>query len=163
MKSFQQASFNSIPSGLSLGAPIADISQGWDGTLWAIDTNGAPHAYDPIQGVWNAHGTGIDTAALVGTSAYHFRGPEVVACEFGSNQTSAPTLISENWSGLPCSFQLGVHGAANVNGTLYLFGRGLDKEEYRRCSEQNHTRHRQRSRGDLRRHPDDCKRRGQGV
>jgi len=124
MKSFQQASFNPISSDLSLGAAIADISQGWDGTLWAIDTNGAPHTYDPLQGVWNAQGTGIDAAALVGTSTYHFRGPEVVEVTFGTNETGTPTLISDKWPGLPPSFQLGVHGAANVNGTLYLFGRG---------------------------------------
>ncbi len=42
--------FTPLPSSqLPTGKPIADISAGWDGTLWAVDTLGIPHLYDPIE------------------------------------------------------------------------------------------------------------------
>ena len=38
----------SLPSNLPLNLPLADIAMGWDGTLWGIDTSGAPYQYDQV-------------------------------------------------------------------------------------------------------------------
>ena len=57
---FQQAaqtSFAPINSGLTFGQPT-DMAAGWDGTLWAIDQQGAPHVYDPLSDTWQLHGSG---------------------------------------------------------------------------------------------------------
>lgn len=113
-----------MPSTLMFGPP-ADISMGWDGTLWAIDAGGAPHQYDPIQRQWQPHGEGVDAVALVGTTIYHFSGSQYVTVVLGTNEVQgAPLEIGATWPHLPRSFTLGVDGAASVNGGLYLFRGG---------------------------------------
>ncbi|MFN8470048.1 MAG: twin-arginine translocation signal domain-containing protein, partial [Caldilineaceae bacterium] len=47
----------SLPSNLPLNLPLADIAMGWDGTLWGIDTNGAPQQYDQVTQDWSVYGS----------------------------------------------------------------------------------------------------------
>ena len=115
------AGFMPIDSTLTFGA-AADLASGWDGTLWAIDSAGAPHQYDPLSGTWQLHGRGIDAAALiqdVGPAVY-FQGPEM----FIADGQHAAQAISTAWPDLPPSYQLGVQGAAWVNGKVMLFRGG---------------------------------------
>ena len=124
-----QPTFNSIASNTTFG-PLTDISMGWDGTLWGIDAEGAPHVYDSINSVWAQHGDGIDAAIVAGTSyttLYIFRGPEVVTINTATLQVTALTTISALWPQLPDSFKLGVKGACpapGANGALILFNGG---------------------------------------
>jgi hypothetical protein len=127
--SLPAGTFNPVPATLPGGRAPADISHTWDGVLHAIDDQGAPHVYDRVQQAWNPVGTGIDAAARVGGTIYHFRGPEYVTSQVGANQISAPVLIAqgpaaEGWQKLPRSFQQGVCGAASLGGELYLFAHG---------------------------------------
>ncbi|HVG96783.1 MAG TPA: hypothetical protein VNK05_07785, partial [Chloroflexota bacterium] len=57
--------FTAHPSLLAFG-PVVDIAAGWDGTLWAIDAQGAPSVYDQVAQTWELHGTGIDAVAYAG-------------------------------------------------------------------------------------------------
>jgi hypothetical protein len=123
-----QPTFNSIASNTTFG-PLTDISMGWDGTLWGIDAQGAPHVYDEINKVWAQHGEGVDAAVLAGitgTTLYIFSGPQVVTIDTGTLQVTAPTTIGALWPQLPDSFKLGVSGAgaATFNGGLILFNGG---------------------------------------
>ncbi len=118
----KQPTFTEIPSDLLFGPP-ADIAMGWDGTLWALDASGAPHVFDPGAQQWNPHGAGIDAACQIGSTAYWFRQGQYVTAVSGGS-VSAPLPVSTNWPALPDSFKLGVRGAANVNGVLYLFNGG---------------------------------------
>lgn len=121
-------SFSPVPAALPAGKTPVDISHTWDGVLHAVDSDGAPYVYDRAQQAWSAVGEGIDAAARVSSPAgnliYHFRGPEYLTCQFGSNQASAPVPIAQAWPGLPRSFQLGLCGAASLGGKLYLFAQG---------------------------------------
>jgi len=90
---FQQATqmgFAPINSSLTFGPP-ADLGAGWDGTLWAIDSSGAPHVYNPLSDSWQLHGTGVDGAALINDAgpAVYFRGGEVFVAD-GSGQGAQP-------------------------------------------------------------------------
>ncbi|MBV9172436.1 MAG: hypothetical protein JOZ81_20365, partial [Chloroflexi bacterium] len=121
---FQQASqngFTSINAKLTFGPPT-DLASGWDGTLWAIDTAGAPHLYDPTHDQWELFGDGVDAAALIQDAgpAVYFRGAEV----YIANGPQLPQPIAHVWPTLPASYQQGVHGAAWANGQLYLFRGG---------------------------------------
>lgn len=121
------ASFTEISSRLQFGPPT-DISAGWDGTLWSIDTSGAPHRYDPLTDTWSPQDTGVDAVAAFGWPGviYHFRGDSFLTVTGGVNQVQGPPAkIAATWPGLPHSFTQGVTGAANVNGDLYLFRGGL--------------------------------------
>lgn len=118
----KQPTFTEIPSNLVFGPP-ADISMGWDGTLWAIDASGAPHLFDPVAQQWNPYGAGIDGACLIGSTSYWFHQGQYVSASSGGS-VSAPQPVATNWPTLPDSFKLGVVGAANVSGTLYLFKGG---------------------------------------
>ena len=118
-----QPTFNAIASTTAFGPP-ADLSAGWDGTLWATDASGAPHLYDPSANQWNLHGEGVDAAAYDGQTIYLFRGSQYVTVNQATNQTSAPIDIATTWPKLPDSFKLGVSGAAYYNNTLYLFKGG---------------------------------------
>jgi hypothetical protein len=115
-----QQTFNEISSELPLGTPIADISMGWDGTLWSIDTNGTPHSYDPIAETWQVYGQSLDAAAFLNGSVLYFLG-ESFFQDDGNHPAPQPISSLTN---VP-SFQLGIHGAANVGGKLYLFRSGL--------------------------------------
>ncbi|MDN5937683.1 MAG: hypothetical protein L0H83_03390 [Salinisphaera sp.] len=117
-----QPTFTPLPSDLAFGPP-ADISMGWDGTLWAIDASGAPHLYDPTKNAWQPHGDGIDAAAWIDTTYYFFRGNEVVTAEYYQN-TGTPQPIATLFPNLPDSFKLGITAAANIGGKLYLFKGG---------------------------------------
>lgn len=123
-----QPTFNPIASNTTFG-PLTDISMGWDGTLWGIDGQGAPHVYDEINKVWAQHGDGIDAAVLAGstgTTLYVFSGPQVVTIDTGTLQVTALTTIAALWPSLPDTFKLGVAGActATFNGGLILFNGG---------------------------------------
>ena len=118
-----QPTFSAIPSTLMLGKPAADLSMGWDGTVWAIDTSGAPHLFDPQQQQWNVHGDGLDAAAWIGSTYYWFKGDECVTAPFGGS-ISAIQKIGTAWLNLPDSFKLGLTGAANVAGNLIFFRGG---------------------------------------
>lgn len=119
---FQQPSFTAIPSSLLFG-PTDDIAMGWDGTLWAIDTSGAPHLFDPGTQQWNPYGAGVDAACQMGSTVYWFRQGQYATAEAGGSM-SPPQSVATNWPLLPDSFKLGVNGAANVNGVLYVFSGG---------------------------------------
>ena len=84
-------SFTEISSRLQFGPP-ADISAGWDGTLWSIDTGGAPHRYDPLTDTWSPQDTGVDAVAALGWPGviYHFRGDSYVTVTGGVNQVQGP-------------------------------------------------------------------------
>ncbi len=101
-----QPTFTGIPSTLAFGT-IADISMGWDGTLWAVDGQGAPHVFDPVAQQWHPHGDGIDAIAKIGSNLYVFRGSQYVTAPFSTDAASAPINISDTWPGLPPSFKLG--------------------------------------------------------
>ena len=122
--SLPSESFTPVPAALPAGRMPTDISHTWDGVLHAIDQSGEPYVYDRVLQAWTAVGAGIDAAARVGNLIYHFRGSEYLTCQFGPNQASEPVPITHTWPGLPRSFQLGVCGAASLNGKLYLFAQG---------------------------------------
>jgi PQQ-like domain len=120
-------SFTEISAELEFGPP-ADVSAGWDGTLWGIDTSGAPQLYDPMTNTWASQDPGVDAVVALGVPGviYHFRGDSYVTVTGGTNQVQGPPVkIAATWPNLPQSFATGVQGAANVNGDLYLFGGGL--------------------------------------
>jgi hypothetical protein len=121
-----QPTFNPIASTTTFGR-LMDISMGWDGTLWGIDAQGAPHVYDEINKVWAPHGESIDAAAMSGdaTTIYLFQGPNVVPVNAFTLTASAPTTIAALWPTLPDSFKLGVNGAMTSrdgNGLLLFNG-----------------------------------------
>jgi hypothetical protein len=123
-----QPTFNPISSNTTFG-PLTDISMGWDGTLWGIDGQGAPHIYDEINKVWAQHGDGIDAAALSGdgSTIYVFQGPNVVPVNAATMVAGAPTTIAALWPTVPDSFKLGVNGAMSSRGDgngLILFNGG---------------------------------------
>jgi outer membrane protein assembly factor BamB len=133
----RQPGFLAQPSALTFGSP-ADLAMGWDGTVWAVDGQGAPHVFDPIAGAWQPHGTGVDAVAWVRSDGGKpdglvvFRGPEVWASvNPPSAQQSGGTVeatrlepIASAWPLLPPSFAQGVDGAADIGDTLYLFKAG---------------------------------------
>lgn len=112
-------SFNHVAAQLSSGQPIADISAGWDGTFWAVDTLGVPHVYDPIQNVWNTFGDGVDAAAKVGDDFYLFRGGEVAVFNPTQGLISLQPIAAQ-WPDLPPSFTSDLDGAFVYGGYLYL-------------------------------------------
>lgn len=82
--------FNLLPSSqLATGQPVADISAGWDGAWWAIDTLGIPHLYDPVQGVWQAFGKGVDAVTMLNDELYFFSGANVAVY----NQTTGQVAV----------------------------------------------------------------------
>ncbi|MGB6004423.1 MAG: PQQ-binding-like beta-propeller repeat protein, partial [Ornithinimicrobium sp.] len=115
-----EPTFAALPSGSPLGTDLMDISQGSDGTLWATDSNGVPHFFsDDVDG-WTRFGRGIDAIAYdTNGDQMVFRGQEYLT---GGGRR---LKIADTWPALPYSFRLGVDGAANVAGTLYLFKNGL--------------------------------------
>ena len=116
--------FTPISSTLSYGA-TADVSMGWDGTLWARDTSNGAHLFDGTQNVWQPHGDGVDGVALIDNLIYHFVGGQFVKMIFDQNTISgSPQSIVGTWSWLPYAFTYGVQGAANVAGHLTLFNGG---------------------------------------
>ena len=125
-----QPTFNPIAANTTFG-PLTDISMGWDGTLWGIDAQGAPHIYDSLNDQWAQHGDGIDAAALSVVSPtqqtlYVFKGSNVLPIDAITLKTSAPTTIAALWPNLPDSFKLGVSGAIGIpeRPGLILFNSG---------------------------------------
>jgi hypothetical protein len=128
-----QPTFNPIATNTTFG-PLTDISMGWDGTLWGIDAQGAPHVYDAVNDAWAQHGDGIDAAGhLSSGDIIVFRGSEVVTIGANTVQASPPKPIAAQWPNLPDSFKLGVVGAALdpisrdtvlFNGGRYVFANG---------------------------------------
>jgi len=55
----------SLPSNLPLNLPLADIAMGWDGTLWGIDSNGAPQRYDQVTQGWSVYGSEFSAVTYV--------------------------------------------------------------------------------------------------
>ncbi|MGB5935143.1 MAG: PQQ-binding-like beta-propeller repeat protein, partial [Ornithinimicrobium sp.] len=88
--------------------------------MWATDSNGVPHFFsDDVDG-WTRFGRGIDAIAYdTNGDQMVFRGQEYLT---GGGRR---LKIADTWPALPYSFRLGVDGAANVAGTLYLFKNGL--------------------------------------
>jgi hypothetical protein len=120
--------FEPIASSTTFG-PLTDISMGWDGTVWGIDGQGAPHVYDAINDVWAQHGSGIDAAAVSyqpDCAAYIFMGSQVITVT-PAMQANPPRPIGDLWPKLPDSFKLGVAGAAGLlggSGGVMLFNAG---------------------------------------
>lgn len=113
-----EPTFVPVPSESPLGE-MADISMGWDGTLWGTTADGVPHLFDPIAQAWSVFGRGIDAIAWSEPGlALVFRGDEY------THDGEQPQKLADTWPQLPGSFQLGVDGAANVGGVLYLFKAG---------------------------------------
>src|SRR5689334_7103394 len=78
-----QAGFSPINSTLTFGPPT-DVAAGWDGTVWAIDNQGAPHLHDPLSDTWQLHGTGLDAAVTSFPWLYpavYFKGSEVLVAD----------------------------------------------------------------------------------
>jgi hypothetical protein len=104
-----QAGFSPINATLSFGPP-ADVAAGWDGTLWAIDDQGAPHLYDPLTDTWLLHGTRLDAVLTSIPWLYplvYFKDSEVLIAD--GQQSAQP--IASVWPQLPKSYQLRVNGA----------------------------------------------------
>jgi hypothetical protein len=120
-----QSGFSPISSMLTFGSPT-DVAAGWDGTVWAIDNQGAPHLHDPLTDTWQLHGTGLDAAVTSLPWLYpavYFKGSEVLIAD---GQHSLQPIASV-WPQLPKSYQLGVKGAIAVEGHLdfkFLLFRG---------------------------------------
>ena len=111
--------FAPLPSQLATGQAIADIAAGSDGVQWAVDALGIPHFYDPLQQTWTPFGDGIDTATMIGSAIYLFRGAEVAIYDTASGQ-AAVQLIGGLWPDLPPSFTRDLHGAFASGQTIYL-------------------------------------------
>lgn len=98
---------------------------GWDGTLWGIDAQGAPHVCETVNAAWAQHGDGIDAAASsFSNDMFVFRGSEVVAVNPCTLQASTSKPIAAQWPNLPDSFTLGVVGAAHDQDSgdaVYIF------------------------------------------
>ncbi len=119
------ASLSATPAGalnssLPLGAPLADVSKGWDGTVWGIDTKGVPHSYDSLADRWSVYGAGFDVICLWDQPGRFFvlRGAEI------SITGRDPVPFTAVWKNLPDSFTTAVDGAANLHGVIYLFRNG---------------------------------------
>jgi hypothetical protein len=114
------AKFIPMSEGMPLGHPLKDISTGWDGTLWGIDTNGVPYHLDPVGQSWQVAGRGYDAVARSrqGGDFIFFRGNEY------NGVSMNPCPIGQEFPDLPDSFKLGVTGAAYDDGVLYLFSAG---------------------------------------
>ncbi|MCS5692752.1 PQQ-binding-like beta-propeller repeat protein [Cyanobium sp. FGCU-6] len=110
-------------SSLATGEPIADISAGWDGTLWAVDSLGIPHVYDPLQQSWQTYGKGVDAAAKWGDALYLFSGADVAIYDLATSQVTLQT-IATLWPDLPPSFTSHLDGASCMGGQLVLFRGG---------------------------------------
>lgn len=114
-----QPTFEAFPAESPLGEPLTDISTGWDGSLWSITADGVPHRFSRQDHAWYVHGRGLDAIAWDANQwPLVFRGTE---CSYNGQE---PKTIATLWPKLPRSFQLGVDGAANVDGVLYLFKAG---------------------------------------
>ena len=126
------AANTALPSNLPLNLPLADIAMGWDGTLWGIDTNGAPHQYDQAAQDWSVYGSDFSAVTYVSkwrgqTSGgnYKFDTPLVVrGTDVWFAYAGPVASISQTWNNLPDSFALGLDGAAEAAGVLYLFRHG---------------------------------------
>jgi hypothetical protein len=117
-----EALFEAVPAGLPLGQPLADISMGWDGTVWGIDTKGVPYQFDLVEQTWQIVGRGYSAVA----QSLDLRLPmnHILFRDGEYSDGDAPQAIGQRWPGLPDSFKLGVTGAATVGGLLYLFCAG---------------------------------------
>src|SRR5215471_11126123 len=117
--------FTTIASNTTFG-PLTDIAMGWDGTLWGIDAQGAPHVYDAIADAWQPHGTDLDAVTSDNRVLYLFSGSQYVTVDLATQQTSAPADIAATWPSLPDTFKLGVTGASydQASKKLYLFNGG---------------------------------------
>ncbi len=126
------AANTSLPSNLPLNLPLADIAMGWDGTLWGIDTNGAPQRYDQVAQDWSVYGSEFSAVTYVSkwrgqTSGgnYKFDTPLVVrGTDVWFDYAGPVASIGQTWSNLPDTFTLGLDGAAEAAGVLYLFRHG---------------------------------------
>ena len=117
-------SFTPLPSSqLPTGQPIADIAAGSDGTLWALDTLGIPHLYDPLAASWQPFGSGVDAAAVLNDVIYLFRGPDVAVYNQTTGQTAVQSIALQ-WQGLPPSFTADLDGASVIDGVIYLYRSG---------------------------------------
>lgn len=122
----------SLPSNLPLNLPLADIAMGWDGTLWGIDTIGAPFQYDQVAQQWSVYGSDFSAVTYVskwrGQSTggnYKFDTPLVVrGTDVWFAYAGPVASISQTWNNLPDSFTMGLDGAAEAAGVLYLFRHG---------------------------------------
>lgn len=112
-----------LASALPLGQPLADLSMGWDGSLWGIDTDGVPYTFNQIAQAWEIVGRGFDCVAIYDNlqNPLLVRGSEVYSPRLTH---SVPTSIASVWSNLPASFTLGLDGLAMAAGVLYLFCNG---------------------------------------
>ncbi len=116
--------FTPLPSSqLPTGQPIADISGGWDGTWWAVDSLGIPHLYDPIGETWQAFGQGVDAVTVLNDEIYLFRGPDVAVYNQTTGQTAVQP-IADQWPGLPPSFTSDLDGASVIDGVIQLYRSG---------------------------------------
>ena len=126
------AANTSLPSNLPLNLPLADIAMGWDGTLWGIDTSGAPQRYDQVTQGWSVYGSEFSAVTYVSkwrgqTSGgnYKFDTPLVVrGTDVWFDYAGPVASIGQTWSNLPDTFTLGLDGAAEAAGVLYLFRHG---------------------------------------
>ena len=117
-----------LPPPALLGAPV-DVAIGTDGVFWVLGESGAPSTYDPLQGVWQPFGGGIDAAAYIPfvDSNENF---SVALCFFRDGEVyksgaPAPVPIASLWPQLPPSFQQGIDGATYLSGnSFYLFRYG---------------------------------------
>lgn len=121
-----------LPSNLPLNLPLSDISMGWDGTVWGIDANGAPYQYDQVAQNWSVYGSEFSAVTYVSkwrgqTSGgnYKFDAPLVVrGTDVWFAYAGPVASIGQTWNNLPDTFTMGLDGAAEAAGVLYLFRHG---------------------------------------
>ncbi|MEZ4556245.1 MAG: hypothetical protein R2854_07280 [Caldilineaceae bacterium] len=80
-----------------------DISAGWDGTHWAVDSQGIPHVYDALQGQWQIFGRGVDAAIQTNNQFFLFRGDEVAINTPSTGSLSTNTIAQRGRNSRPCS------------------------------------------------------------
>ena len=71
---------------------------GWDGVLWAVHAQGAPHVFDPIAQAWSPHGTGADAAAWVSPHQGRRRGSSATPTPTPAG-TPAPLVLAAQAAG----------------------------------------------------------------
>jgi outer membrane protein assembly factor BamB len=115
----ERTPFRSVPSGLPLDSALADISMGWDGTVWGIDDQGVPYRFDPLVEAWEIVGRGCDALTHDEDGRLLVIRDGLIATDTGDKQP-----IAERWPRAATSFQHALDGAGRAAGALYLFGSG---------------------------------------
>jgi hypothetical protein len=113
--------FRSVPSALPLGTALADVSMGWDGTVWGIDERGVPYRLDPLAETWQLLGRGYDALTYDEDGRFLVIRDGLV---FEASGTAPPQPLTRRWPNAATSFQHALDGAGRAAGEVFLFGSG---------------------------------------